>query len=83
VHYIGLDDKWDENIDLNRDGDRIRPGGTMTALIQAGSRPTASLSNPPFNTGSAGRSFLMRNKSQKQQQSLMRSMSLQGERSTG
>jgi hypothetical protein len=33
VHYIGLDDRWDENINLSRDADRIRPGGTMTALM--------------------------------------------------
>lgn len=76
MHYIGLDDRWDENIDLNRDGDRIRPGGTMTALLQP--KPTPP---PPQQTLSNGRSFLIREKSQKQ--SLNRSQSMQGERSYG
>jgi hypothetical protein len=55
VHYIGWDDRWDETIDLNRDGDRIKAGGTMTALFTSKSmKPTASFANKSDNAITRG-----------------------------
>lgn len=79
VHYIGWDDRWDETIDFNRDPDRIKPGGTMTALFKAKSmKPAASFANKSdsninrtrieksmsLNVGSSSPRELSRSKSQ-------------------
>jgi hypothetical protein len=50
VHYIGWDPEWDVDINVESDGDRIKPAGTMTALQATGSHTQTSFDGAVANS---------------------------------